>query len=190
MRMSSTYKKHIYCLEGNWTDDLAIKQSMVKALEFLEVVSEIKHIHKHCATKEQLKLYLEKYKQKRYQKYSICYLAFHGDPELIYLTKKETVHLDEIAEMIGDSMKNKIIHFGSCSTLSIHKKKILSFLKKTNALAVSGYTSDVDFLPSSMFDMLFFEMCQQYRNITCIDRDMKLYYGKLIKQLGFRLYYL
>lgn len=189
MKIAKSYKKHIYCLEGDWTDNLTIPQTIKSALEFLEVNSGIKFIHKNCVTKEQLSHYLKRYRLKKYQKYSICYLAFHGDPNLIYLGK-EKITLDDLADIVEGDLTNKIVHFGSCSTLSINAKLIKRFIRKTNALSVCGYTSDVDFLPSSIFDMLFFEMCQEYKDMRCVDRDMKKYYGKLIRHLGFRFIYL
>ncbi|MDQ3190633.1 MAG: hypothetical protein M3Q58_03490 [Bacteroidota bacterium] len=189
MAQAKAYDKHICCLEGDWTSDLSVKQSIRSALDFLEVNSNIKYIHKNCVTREQLSHYLKKYTLRKYAtKYSICYLAFHGDPNLIYLGK-EKVTLEDLAIIANGKFSNMIIHFGSCSTLKIDKNRIVKFLEATNALAVSGYTSDVAFLPSSIFDMLFFEMCQQYKNTYWIDKSMNKYYGNLIKQLGFRFIY-
>jgi hypothetical protein len=188
MPLAKFYDKHICCLEGDWTEDLSVKQSIVSALDFLEVNSGIKYIHKNCVTREQLQHYILKYTLKKYEKYAVCYLAFHGDPNMIYLGK-EKVYLEELEEMARGRFKNMIVHFGSCSTLKIQRNKILRFKEVTGALAVSGYTHDVAFLPSSIFDMLFFEMCQQYRNIYWIDKSMRKYYGNLIKQLGFRFIY-
>jgi hypothetical protein len=188
MALSKEYTKHICCLEGDWIRDLCVRQTIKSALDFLESNSGIKYIHKNCVTRDQLTHYLKEYTLRKYEKYSICYLAYHGDPNLIYVGK-DIVTLDELAEIAEGRFKNMIIHFGSCSTLKISRKKIMDFIVKTDALAVSGYTSDVPFLPSSIFDMLFFEMCQQYKHVHWIDRNMKKYYGVLIKQLGFRLIY-
>ena len=124
MAQAKTYEKHISCLEGDWTNDLSVKQSIRSALDFLEVNSNIKYIHKNCVTREQLSHYLKRYTLRKYSKYSICYLAFHGDPNLIYLGK-DKVSLEDLAEIANGRFTNRIIHFGSCSTLKIDKKRVL-----------------------------------------------------------------
>jgi hypothetical protein len=116
MRMAKTYRKNIFCLEGDWTKDLKNTQSIKSALDFLYHNIDIKYIHRNCATSEQMKYYLEKFTQKKYDSYTICYLAFHGKPNTL-LVGKEIISLDELAEMVGDKLKYKIVHLGSCETL-------------------------------------------------------------------------
>ena len=78
MRIARNFSKHVFCLEGDWEQDLRDKSSITAALDFLHSNCGIKYIHKNCGTKENLKYYLSLWKQKRYRDYSICYLAFHG----------------------------------------------------------------------------------------------------------------
>jgi hypothetical protein len=87
-------------------------------------------------------------------------------------------------------LKGKIVHFGSCSSLRLNKRYIERFLKNTKALCVSGYKLDFSFIPGTVLDLLLFEMCQRYKNITCIERDMRFYYGKLMRELEFSMAYL
>ena len=77
MRLSKFKKKHIFCIEGNWTHDLKDKASIRTALDFLEHNAEIKPIRKDCSTIDQFKDLVETSLQKRYKQHSI-YLAFHG----------------------------------------------------------------------------------------------------------------
>lgn len=189
MLIAKEYRKNIFCLEGDWTPDLKNTQSIRSALSFMYDNLDIRFIHRHCTKREQFEYYLKKFSLRKYKSYSICYFAFHGKPGSLLLAENEIVTLDDLAAMVGDTLKDRIIHFGSCETLSVDIRHIKKFIRETNALAICGYKTDVDFLPSSIFDMLFFEMCQRYKNMNSIERDMKLYYGKLLKMLGFRVIY-
>jgi hypothetical protein len=188
MRIAKDFTKHVFCLEGDWENDLRKKSSVSAALEFLRTNCNINYIHKHCGTKENLIYYLSMWKQRRYRLYSICYLAFHGFPEEIEVGK-EVLALRELAEILNGSCVNKIIHFGSCNTLDTDERKIRQFLETTQALCVCGFRTDIDFLESSVFDMLLMQKFQEYKDIKAVDRDLKKNYRKLINKLEFKLIY-
>lgn len=190
-KINSFYKqKGIFCIEGSWENDHRDKKSVVKALEFLECIESVKSIIKQCHNPTTLKELLSDSMQAKYSKYPIVYLAFHGSPEEIFVGKRNrTVSFDEVAEIIGDRANGKIIHFGCCSTLETDGWSIRRFLKKTNALAVSGYKKDIDFVQSTAFDLLYFQQCQKYYNIKKIKSSMKAYHNKLGKELGFVLHH-
>jgi hypothetical protein len=189
MIIAKSFIKHIFCLEGDWHDDLRKKNSIKSALDFLHDNSKIKYIHRHASTKAEIANRLDEYNKKKYADYTICYLAFHGEPNSIRVGK-ELMSLDELAEAADGKLKNKFVHFGSCSSLRLNKRNIERFLKKTDALCVSGYKLDFSFVPGTVLDILYFEMCQRYKNITCVDRDMRFYYGKLMRELEFSMAYL
>ena len=187
MKISKKYKKHIFCLEGDWGKDLREQSSIYASLMFLDKNCDIKNIHKHCGTKESLFYYLSQWKLKKYSDFSICYLAFHGFEGEI-LVGKEAVTLEEIADILKDSCKDKIIFFGSCLVLQAERSRIDEFLKKTGALCVCGYKVSVDFLISSVFEMLVFDMFQKYKDISCVQRDIGIYYSTLAKELDFKIH--
>jgi hypothetical protein len=60
----------------------------------------------------------------------------------------------------------------------------------THALCVCGFKTDIDFLESSVFDMLLLQKLQEYKDIKAVDRELKRNYRKLIGRLDFRLMYL
>jgi len=188
MRIAKNFSKHVFCLEGDWEQDLRDKSSIAAALDFLQSNCGIKYIHKNCGTKENLKYYLSLWKNKRYRDYSIAYLAFHGKPEKIQVGT-EYVNLVELAEMLNGSCVNKIIHFGSCNTLDTDAKSIRTFLDKTHALCVCGFKTDIDFVESSVFDMLLLQKFQEFKDMKAVERDLKKNYSKLINRLDFRLMY-
>ena len=187
MKLSKFKKKNIFCIEGNWGNSHRDKRSISAALEFLKVNLGIDPIRKDCSTPEQFNRYLQDSLKRVYKTYGIIYLAFHGSPGKLHIGNRNKIDFDSIAETLNGEAKDKIIHFGSCSTLHIPGRALTSFRKKTGAIVVSGYTTDVDFIESTVLDILYFRICQNYNRIPLIDRDMKAYYGKLVRELGFKM---
>ncbi len=185
--------KHIYCLEGMWNDyNLKDKSSVTPLLEFLYKSNSCHYIHHDCATKNEFEFFLKKWAQKSISKrFPILYLAMHGEQEKIFLNRRDYITLDQIAEILQDQCYGKVFYFGSCSTLKIDKRKIQSFLTKTNALAAIGYQVDVDWMRSSACDLLVFEALQDdmldSRGIEKIKTKIYKEYGSLPRQLNLRM---
>ncbi|MBN1417113.1 MAG: hypothetical protein JW973_18600 [Bacteroidales bacterium] len=188
MKIAKEYHKDIFCLEGDWEKDLRIKMSIRSTLDYLNDCFSIKSIHRNCSVREQFIKYLKEYPFKKYYKYSILYLAFHGDPNTI-LFGKDLITLDEIAEICENRLSNKIVHFGSCSALNLDKRLLKNFIRKTNALCISGYNKKVDFNQSTVLDILYLEMWQSNKDVRSVERKMNTEYKGLIKRLGFRMVY-
>ncbi len=191
MKTASNYAKQIFCIEGDWHPDLRQKDTIENALKFMETASgmKIKYIHRHCSTEEELRNRINEYNKRRYNSFSIFYLAFHGVPNGLKLSPKTILSLEELAEMAENKLRNKIVHLGSCETLNINKKNIKKFLQTTGALCISGFKKEVPFVSSTIFDVLYFEMCQYYKQIHVIEKHMKSYYGKMMKELDFVMVY-
>ena len=189
MKRAKTYKKNIFCLEGDWQRDLRDKSSIYAALVFLHSNVDVKYIYKQCGTRQNLQYYISEWKQKKYDAYSIGYLAFHGEAGSIQVGNK-FISLDELGNMMEDSCQGRIIHFGSCKTLDTDDQTIIRFLEKTKAICVCGYQKDIDFVESSVFDMLLIEMFQKYKNIANVQKDVDHYYKALAKKLEFKLVHL
>ena len=189
MKIAKNYKKYIFCLEGHWEKDLRDMSSIQAALMFLQHNCYIKHIYKHCGTRETLEYYLHYWKQKKYSAYSILYLAFHGEPESIKVGK-EFISLDELGDMLEGKCQDKIIHFGSCQTLDTDHRNIVRFLEKTGALCVCGFRTEIDFVESSVFDMLLIQKFQEYKDVSKVERDIKRYYRGMVRKLDFKLVHL
>ena len=191
MGKAKHYEKHILCLEGDWNENLKVKSSILPALELLQLNSDIDSIYKTCATKTEFFNRIDQIlsNKTKYGKYQIIYLAFHGYKGGIYLNEEEEISLQEFANKYENCLEGKIIHFGSCSTLKTHEDEIYNFLEKTNALAVSGYEKDIDFISSTVFDVLYFELSQQYISINALEDKMINLYGELCNQLKFKIYH-
>jgi hypothetical protein len=121
-RKYRTFKKEkgVFCIEGSWTNDHRDKTSVLKALEFLEVIEDVKTVIRQCPNLSAFKQLVNDSFQSRYSHYAILYLAFHGKSDSIFVEKrKKGISLDDLAEIIGDRANGKIIHLGCCSTLNV-----------------------------------------------------------------------
>ena len=189
MRIAKSYKKNVFCLEGDWQKDMRDNSSIRAALMFLKENLSIKYIYKQCGTRENLEYYLTLWQQKKYADYSICYFAFHGVPESIQVGK-EFVTLAELADMLQGSCQDKIIHFGSCKTLNTEPAVIKRFLEHTGALCVCGFETEINFVESSAFDMVLIEQFQQYKDMAMLDKNLRKNYRSFVKRLQVKMMYL
>jgi len=151
--------KGIFCLEGNWHDDLRKRSSVHPILELLELNSKIPYIHADCATITEFKFYLKKWIQKKYDSYPILYLAFHGSESGIWISN-EFLTLDDISQEIPDKCHNRIILFASCNTVNIDKRYLKKFLRTTGALAICGYKLIVPWIQSTAFELMILAAMQ------------------------------
>lgn len=186
MAHARRYTKHVFCLEGEMSPDLRDKSSVHAALIFLQQNFGIRFIFKTVTSKENLRHYLNQWQKRKYEHYSICYLSFHGEKGCIELGNK-FVYLDELGRMLRGKCRNKIIHFGSCSTIKIPKKELDAFVKTTGALAVCGFKSEVSFIESSVFDLLLIDLFQKYLDIRKLKKRLYADYGTFVRKLDFQL---
>lgn len=185
-------KKGIYCLEGLWDNDLQNKSTVLPILELLHKGSICNYIYHTCATKEELEFFLNKWKQKKINtKFPILYLAFHGKRGHIFITHKNTYSLNDLAVILENSAKGKVIYFASCETLNTAERTIQSFLKKTNAIAAIGYKQEVDWMIATAFELLVLDALQQdrfdSRGIQKMETKIKSEYGNLHQILCYRM---
>jgi len=179
-----TLKKKIFCIEGDWENDLRKKSSIVGILDLLHKVNNVEYIQdRNCSTKQEFISRLNQFKESKYKTYNILYLAFHGSSSTIHLGS-ETIDLDEIQEILQDSLQGKIIYFGSCKTLKIKKEKINEFVDITKANCLVGYTKDIDFIEGTALDLLFFAKAQQYFRPKNLTKNFKNSLSSLISKQG------
>jgi hypothetical protein len=190
MPLKKSKKSNIFCLEGEWNDNLKHKSSILPALELLELNNGIKTIYRTFATKEEFNQRVSTVLINKpiNRGFDIIYLAFHGSTNKIHL-EDDSYTLETLAEKFENKLEHKIIHFGSCKTLSISKERAQFFLDKTKALAISGYQSNIKFISSTVVDVLYFEICQHFKDIKAIESNMENYCGDLVNALKFKIYY-
>ena len=189
--------KHVFCLEDDWWGTMKKPSSIFPMLQLLSHWEpyRVRYIHRNAATRETLEYYLKKWRQKQYSDYPILYLSFHGTSGCLHLgdnrTSKSTITLDWLEDLLQGCCSKRIIYFGACATLALNGNRLRSFLRRTNALAVCGYTKDVDWLQSTAFDLLAFAAMQENAltraGARCMARRIVDDGGKLRKRLGFRM---
>ena len=129
----------IFCLEGDWEKDLTKNSSVRPVLELLSQFEPCApHIYRGIGTREEFDYFMRKWVQKTYDEYPVLFMAFHGKSRAVYVgdrrRKSSTVTLDEIAEIIAGRCEDRIIHFGTCSTLDCDSRHIKKFIRETLSL--------------------------------------------------------
>ena len=87
MKRGSRKYRGIFCIEGEWYDDLRKPTSIESVLILLKTsrVSDIPYIHRNVATLMEVEHYISKWRQKRLDRFPLLYLGFHGSPGAIHL---------------------------------------------------------------------------------------------------------
>ncbi len=158
--------KGIYCLEvGEWFNSLKKRSSVEPILQLLhESPLAVPYIHRDIATDTELRYYLRKWTQGRHKDYPILYLAFHGNPGCIQVRKENgkafDYDTDDLFKLLEGKCHRRIIHFGSCSVLNIHGHTVNRYIQESGAASISGYADDVDWVTSSVFEMLYLSLLQ------------------------------
>jgi hypothetical protein len=188
--------KGIFCLESDWifnsSLELLSKTTIEPMLEFLNKHEKIQYVYRKVATRTELSFCLNQLK-KTENAFQIVYLSFHGRSQKVYLAgepkKNSAVTLDELATLAKGAFKNKYIHFSSCETFIGTEDIFEKFKKKTGALNVSGYTTEVNYTLSAILDIAWFNELNKVR--TSVDKANKSFlnkYNGLVDELGFKIY--
>ena len=187
--------KGIYCLEGDWSGKKD-KTTVEPVLRLLETAQNLRvpYLHKDVATREELQFRLKEWVEPGFGNYPILYLAFHGQPGEVVLGRgKDRFGLSELENTLDGVCKGRIIHFGSCATLDLHGNRLNGFLRRTRALALLGYKSNIDWLSSTAFDLLLLGTLQEIsfdvRGMKKLDEILDKAAFSLRKDLEFRMQY-
>lgn len=193
-----SYNHGIFCLEGDWKNDFNRTSSVKPVLKLLAQAQNrpIPFVHRDVGTREELEYYCRRWTRKGSAHYPVLYLAFHGAAGGIYvgdrrLKTRSKVTLDDLAEILGPKLNRRVIHLGSCSTMNTSRRHIQQFLQKTGANAISGFKNEVDWLLSSVFEVLLFSELLRH-NLTLpgvrrVDESLRREYGALCRKLDFRM---
>lgn len=187
----------IFCLEDDWWRDFNRTSTVEPVLSLIAqgVDMDVPHVHRDVGTREELAYYLRRWAQAGSAQYAILYLAFHGRPGVISIGDRRRrdaeVTLDDLADMLGEGLTGRIVHFGSCETMGVDKRHIRRFLKRTGLVAAAGFKSQVDWLSSAVFDVLLFEAMLRHTltpgGARAIRADMWDGYRSLCNRLDFRM---
>ena len=193
--MARTTTKGIFCLEGDWDTDLRKRPTVGPVLTLLEDSHSppVRFVRRDIGTRAEFEYYLKKWSQRRYARYPILYLAFHGNPGVLHLGDpgSEPVDLDWLEERLMGRCKGRVIHFGSCGTMATHGLRLRRFLNRTGALAVCGYKTDVNWMRSTAFELILlsgFQMNAFTRSgMQAVNRRVRREAANLARGLDFRM---
>ncbi len=171
-------------------------EPILRVLERLKGYN-VPYQYRTIATRGELEYALDRYLQPTYKTHPVLYLAFHGyggedgEESGIWLAEGE-VTLRDLGTMMEGRCANRIVYFGSCSTLDARPAQLDSFLLRTRAIAACGYQEEVDWLESTAFDMLFLGTVQSTTlrrrdSIQRFDEKLEQAVPGLYRNLGFQM---
>ncbi len=193
--MSSSKAKGVFCLEGDWDSDLRWRATVGPVLELLDRsgAPAVPFIRRDVGTFEEFQYYLGKWTQRRYAKYPILYLGFHGGPGILHVgdRRKGPVTLEWLEDRLAGACKGRLIHFGACGTLGTQGNRLQQFLRRTKALAVCGYQEDVDWMLSAAFELILLYQFQfnalTRAGMAAVKRRVNRKASDLVRDLKFRM---
>ena len=169
---NGTKERGVFCIETVWygTEDKTSIRPILEAMH--DGYLHIPFLHRTAVTQDELRHNLEEWKSLEAVEYPILYLGYHGEAGRVVLGEQDywgnsEISLEQLGEGLGEgSCTNRIVHFGSCSTLDVEEERLESLLAHTGASAVSGYDQEVEWTESVAFDMLYIKMMQSGGGLT------------------------
>lgn len=163
MAYSKEQQRGVFCIETIWGEPKD-RSSVHGILDVLNSTRSAPFVHRDAATTTEFHFYLEEWLAEG-SAHPILYLGFHGSKDgKIWLQTvdgvADLVNDEVISERLAGRCKNRVVHFGACSTLQGMDAR--AFLKCTKASAVSGYREDVDWMTSMAFDLLLLDELQYH----------------------------
>jgi hypothetical protein len=176
----------VFCLEGQWQDDLSDQTSVRPTLELLERLGEIQFIHKSVATAADLDYFLGRWVLRAYSGYRLAYFAMHGSASKLELSGRHAVTLHHLAQQLEGKCAGRQMYFGSCSVLQASDEALRDFLRTTKAELVCGYTLPVEWVESSAFDTVLLAHLASGTQKKFLHSP---HWSAVIQRLGFRIVY-
>ncbi|EDM44960.1 hypothetical protein SCB49_02529 [unidentified eubacterium SCB49] len=177
---------HIFAIEGEWETKLDKELTIKSTLTLLQEVCDIDSIFRKTNTVESLLSYLDISRNASYKKYGTVVIASHGTKNDLELSSNEIITIEELGEHCKDYFENKIVHFSSCGVME-NDKKIKYFKNITKAKSVSGFTKNVNFLESSVFDILLLQKLYEFKRPGDVNNHLEKNYNSLYENLGFKM---
>ena len=180
----------ILCLEGDWESGLVRKRSLVPVLHLVRSQWNIPFIHRTASTRDEFRAIIKEWLKAKYDRFPILYLGFHGAPGALEIGG-ERVPIVDLVEFSGKG-HNRIIHFGTCETLSGTKKELNRFLKMTGFAAICGFRTEVDWLRSCALEIIILDELSGRkitpRNINVFQENLRQQAGSLMRNLSFSIW--
>lgn len=194
MKQHTTH--NIICLEAEWeyserNPNNRFSLNTLPMLNWLKEAYDCEVIYRKIRTKSDLKYYLDYFRthdEEEFEKFDIIYFACHGGKKSLWI-EGQTIPLTTISKWAKGFFEDKILHFGSCRTMS-NKINSKHFKKDCQALMVSGYQVSVDAMDSSIADIAIMNDLLSQEDIdieryTDKESEFNLRYESLLDALHF-----
>jgi hypothetical protein len=180
----------VFCVEGQWNDDLASRDSVLPTLELLERLGRIRFIHRDTVTREELHYFLGRWLLRKYADYKVGFFAMHGEPTELCLSPSNTVELGELGNWMADKCEGKKLFFASCAVLKAPHDKLVAFLRDTGAEMLCGFTRYVEWVEAAAFETVVLDSLVNGKRADSTERLMRsARWSALSDHLGFRIVY-
>lgn len=160
--------RKIVCLETYWGDHNVSLFQRTSVLPFLELLAghfdpPIRIAHRFVDSTAELAHYTARpsgllWRDPEVFDAPIFYLSFHGAPGRL-LSSLDSLGADTLCKAFEDwgRYQRNLVHFGACSVLAGRTGRTFArdFLAASGCQAITGYTTDVDWLESMLVDFLF-----------------------------------
>jgi hypothetical protein len=180
----------IFCVEGQWENDLAKRGSVVPTLELLERLDRIRFIHRDTATSDELRYFIGRWLLRKYADFPVGFFAMHGEPGKLCLTESNSVELDEIESWMAGKCAGRKLYFGSCAVLAAPQDRLVDFLHETKADMLCGFTRYVDWVEAAAFETVVLNSLVNGKRADSTERLMhSSRWAAFSEHLGFRVVY-
>ncbi|MET8040910.1 hypothetical protein ABZU25_08595 [Micromonospora sp. NPDC005215] len=178
----------VFCVEGQWGDDLAERGSVLPTLELLERLRRIRFIHRDVATPGELRFYLDQWLSHKYAAYRVGILAIDGGPGTLRLSNRHELDLAEVMSWIQGRCAGKLLYFDCGTILRVPESTLHDILEQTGADMVCGFTRTIDWVESSAFDTVLVPRLANGRKSNSVEQLVgSARWAPLAQHLGFRL---
>lgn len=150
-------------------------------------------MYRNILTRTDLQYYLDYFRtnENKKNRFDIIYISCHGwNHSISFEGDDNNIDLKELAEMAKGFFKDRVVHFGSCKTLS-NPNEAEAFKEATGARLVCGYEVSVDAMISAIADIALLNELQTTNNIGWIKNKNSKFrkrYESLLGELRFNAY--
>lgn len=160
-------------------------RSVEPVLRALQEAGVAKHVRHPVNDRDDLVRQLRRWSQAQHEAYRIGYIALHGSPATVHIGRYVVRLLDMAEQLEPAALKDKCLHFGSCSVLNLDDDKQQELRRALGVKVLTGFTKDVDWFESMAFELLLFEALARFVRPADAARHLERTYGELADRLGF-----
>lgn len=189
----------VFCIES-WSGQITHRSTVRPLLEFVAQDEGLRFVHQRIETAPELHHYLSRFAA--LESYGVAYLAMHGEAGGVWTggTRVALERLGDWSRLGGRrsldgapgtaDLAGKVLYLGSCATLRRQQRRMAELRKRTGAVAICGYTRNVDWYESAAFEVMLLPVLAhatsgQRNTVVASLRRLSRTAGDLMGELGF-----